>query len=71
MHVRRKLLRMPLAAIGVGNIQDGTFWYFLVEKGTVNYTMFQGIANKFLLTSKNGKENKFSKDDFKKLLQIA
>jgi hypothetical protein len=33
--------------------------------------MFQGFANKFLLTSKKGKENKFSKDDFKKLLQIA
>jgi hypothetical protein len=71
LHARRKLLRMPLVAIGVGNIQDGTFRYFLVEKGTVNYTMFQGFANKFLLTSKNCKENKFFKDNFKKLLQIA
>lgn len=71
LHACRKLLSMTLAAVGVGKMQDGTFHYYLVEKGTVRYTTFQWFANKFLQNSKNLNKNSFSKGDLKKLLLLA
>ena len=40
LHARRKLLRMPPAAIGVGKMKAGTFQYYLIEKGSVRYELF-------------------------------
>lgn len=71
LHARRKLLRMPLAAVGVGKIKAGTFRYFLVEKGSVRYEMFQCFANKLLENCKDTENGSLSKTDFKKLLQLA
>ena len=71
LHARRKLLRMPLAAIGIGRMQDSTFHYYLVKKGTVRYDMFQCFANKLLQNCKAVGNSSFSKDDFKTLLQLA
>ena len=70
LHARRKLLRMPLAAIGVGKMK-AKFQYYLIEKGSVRYELFQCFTNKLLENSKSIENGSLSKADFKKLLQLA
>ena len=71
LHARRKLLCMPLAAIGVGKMKAGTFQYYLIEKGSVRYELFQCFTNKLLENSKSTENGSLSKADFKTLLQLA
>lgn len=47
-HARRKLLRIPLAAVGVGTLLNGTYCLYLVEKGKLDYSLFQSFATKAL-----------------------
>ena len=71
LHAHRKLLRMPLAAIVDGKMKAGTFQYYLIEKGSVRYELFQCFTSKLLEKSKSIENGSFSKADFKKLLQLA
>ena len=52
LHARRKLLRMPLAAIGIGRMQDGTFHYYLVEKVQLGMTCSSTLQTNFCKTVK-------------------
>lgn len=68
---RRKLLRMPLACLGVGEVKEGSYCFYLVEKqDTVDYQIFQTLLGKSLDTS-GSQELKLSKEELKGLLYLA
>jgi len=47
LHARQKLLQMPLAAIAIGNPQQGNHRLVLVQKQQfVNYKIFQSLLSK-------------------------
>lgn len=55
---RRKLLRMPLACLGVGELKEGSYCFHLVEKqNTVDYQIFQTLLTKSLDTSGSQKNS--------------
>ena len=68
---RRKLLRMPLACIGVGKMEQGTYCMYLVEKqDKVNYSVFQTLLEN--ASVKAGVKNvSISKKELTNLLYIA
>lgn len=68
---RRKLLRMPLACIGVGKMEQGTYCMYLVEKqDKVNYSVFQTLLEN--ASVKAGVNNvDISKKELTNLLYIA
>lgn len=68
---RRKLLCMPLACLGVGEVKEGSYCFYLVEKqDTVDYQIFQTLLGKSLDTS-GSQELKLSKEELKGLLYLA
>lgn len=68
---RRKLLRMPLACIGIGNQLDGTHMYYLVEKqDSVDYSVFQSLLMTRTQQKSDQKVN-ISKDELKELLYLS
>ena len=71
-HARRKLLQMPLAAVGVGCKSEGTFSLYLVEKQPgVSHVTLQTLLNQ-VIQSRYKKNAPFvSKLEMKSLLNIA
>ena len=69
-NARRKLLQMPLAAVGVGSVAKGTFCYYLTAKQeSISYSVLQSLLNK---TVSYGASNvALSKEEMKKLLYLA
>ena len=68
---RRKLLRMPLACIGVGDRSKGTYCLYIVEKQrAVNYPVFQALLQKAMNRSSAHTPN-LSKEEVKELLYLA
>ena len=71
-HARRKLLQMPLAAIGVGVKSAGTYCLYLVERqSSVNHAMLQTLLNKVVQSNRNNTETVVSRDEMKSLLHLA
>ncbi len=69
--VRRKILRMPLACVGVGDRSKGNYSFFIVEKQeTVNYTVFQTLLAK-ASDKPSLSETGLSKNELKELLYLA
>ena len=68
---RRKLLQMPLACIGVGRMEQGTYCLYLVEKqNLVDYSIFQTLLENAAL--KPGvKEMSISKEEMSNILYLA
>ncbi|CAB3996207.1 Hypothetical predicted protein [Paramuricea clavata] len=68
---RRKLLQMPLACIGVGRTEQGTYCLYLVEKqNLVDYSIFQTLLEK--ATLKPGvKEMSISKEEMSNIFYFA
>ena len=53
LHAHRKLLQMPLATLGIGEISEGNYCIFLVEKhSTVHYKIFQSLLNNWVSAKK-------------------
>ena len=68
---RRKLLRMPMACLGVGDLKQGSYSYYLVEKqNTVDYQIFQTLLTKSVANSCTH-EVKLSKEELTDLLRLA
>ena len=68
---RRKLLRMPLACLDVGDLKEGSYCFYLVEKqNTVDYQIFQTLLTKSVDTSR-AQEIQLSKEELKELLYLA
>ena len=66
---RRKLLQMPLAAIGVGEKKMGTYCFYLVEKKShTSYTVFQSLLNKIV---KRDSKHRMTREEVKKLMYLA
>lgn len=71
-HARRKLLQMPLAAIGVGLKSAGTYCLYVVERqSSVNHVVLQTLLNKVVQSNRNNKEAMVSRDEMKSLLNLA
>lgn len=65
---RRKLLRMPLACIGVGDQQKGSYCLYLIEKqNSVNYIVFKTLLAK-AVTKPGTQTPHLAKEEFKWLL---
>ena len=68
---RRKLLRMPLACIGVGDQSKGTYCLYIVEKqNTVNYPVFQPLLRK-AMDKRSILIPNLSKEELNELLCLA
>ena len=68
---RRKLLQMPLACIGVGNVSQGSYCMYLVEKQSqVDYSIFQTLLEKAAIKP-GAKELSISKEEMSNLLYLA
>ena len=71
-HARRKLLQMPLAAIGVGLKSAGTYCLYVVERqSSVNHVVLQTLLNKVVQSNRHNKEAMVSRDEMKSLLNLA
>ena len=72
LHARRKLLQMPVAAIGVGSKSEGTFSLYLVEKqaGT-SHVVLQTLLNQVLQNRQKKSSPFLSRVEMKSLLNIA
>ena len=64
---RGKMLRIPLACVGVGDQLKGNFSFYLIEKQNINYTIFQTL----LANSVQQKTPNLSKNELKGLLYLA
>ena len=68
---RRKLLQMPLACIGVGNVSEGSYCMYLVEKQSqVDYSIFQTLLERAAIKP-GAKELSISKEEMSNLLYLA
>ena len=68
-NARRKLVQMPLAAIGVGTKKMGTYCIYLVEKNDhTSYRVLQTLLNKTV--SQDSKQH-ITKNEVKELLYLA
>ena len=71
LHARRKLLQMPLAALGIGERSQGNYSIFLVEKNSsVHYNVFKSLLNKWV-SCKQKEKPVLSKETVNKLLKLA
>ena len=71
-HARRKLLQLPLAAIGVGVKSSGTYCLYLVEKqSSVKYSVLQMLLNKVVQSNSQNKETIVSKKELMSLFNLA
>lgn len=68
---RRKLLRMPLACVGVGDRSKGTYCLYIVEKqSSVNYPVFQALLQK-AMDKRSVLTPNLSSEELKELLYLA
>ena len=68
---RRKLLRMPLACLGVGDPKKGLYSLYLVEKqSSVNYQIFQTLLSK-AVDNPGARGTNLSKQELKGLVYLA
>lgn len=71
-HARRKLLHIPLAAIGLGCKSAGTYCLYLVEKqASVNHAVLQTLLNKVMQSNRKKKGTVVSRDEMRSLLNLA
>lgn len=69
-HARRKLLQMPLAVVGVGSLEQGTFCLYLLKKQQpANLYVIQSLMNE--TTKQKETQQGINKEDVKKLLNLA
>ena len=70
---RRKLLQLPLAAIGAGDPKNGTYALYLVKKdNNASLSLLQSLLNKLLDAShKNDSSQNITKEEVKRLLDLA
>ncbi len=69
---RRKLLQLPLAAIGAGNQRKGTYALYLVKKNSqLSYSLFQTLLNKVLDSSEDNAQKHITKQEVDNLLYLA
>lgn len=68
---RRKLLQLPLTAIGAGDQKKGTYALYLVKKDSnLSYSLLQSLLNK-VLNAQNNATQLITKQEVERLLNLA
>ena len=65
-----KLLHMPMACLGVGDLKQGYSYYLVEKQNTVDYQIFQTLLTKSVANSCTH-EVKLSKEELTDLLRLA